>query len=65
MNTVELWRWRVTDPATGRAYRTRHVMTEADALALDPNAQRVDHTLERREVSDGPHEHQHTNPKRD
>ena len=38
MHTVELWRWRFTYPVTGRAYRTRHVMTQEDALALDPGA---------------------------
>ncbi|MBK6470311.1 MAG: hypothetical protein IPF94_06115 [Betaproteobacteria bacterium] len=64
MHTVDLWRWRLTDPVTGRTYRTRHVMTQADALALDPQAQRVDHTLVRRQVPDGPHEHEHTNPRR-
>ena len=60
MHTVELWRWRLTDPATGRAYRTRYVMTQEDAFALDPGAQRVEGTLERRQVPDGPHEHHHT-----
>ncbi len=61
MHTIELWRWRLTDPASGRTYNTRHVMTEADALALDPRAQRVEHTRELRSVPDGPHEHAHTN----
>lgn len=62
MHTVELWRWRLTDLATGRAYRTRYVMTQEDAFALDPSVQLVEGSLERRQVPDGPHEHQHTNP---
>jgi hypothetical protein len=61
MHTIELWRWRVTDPVTGRVYRTLHRMTAADALAIDPKAQRIEHTLELRTVPDGPHEFQHTN----
>ena len=64
MHTVELWRWRLTDPTTGRTYRTRYVMRQADAIALDPGAQRVEGTLERRQVPDGPHEYQHTSRRR-
>jgi len=63
MHTIDLYRWQIVDPWTGRAYTTRHRMTAADALALDPNAQRVAFSLERRSVPDGPHEHQHTNPR--
>lgn len=50
MKILELWRWRVTDPDTGRAYQTRHRMTEADAMLLDPRASRVPGSLEVRSV---------------
>ena len=40
------WRWRIADPTRpGRRYVTRHHMTEAEALATDPAAERVEHTL--------------------
>ncbi len=52
MARLELWRWRITDPERGTTYATRHRMTEADALALDPAAERVPGTLEVREVAD-------------
>lgn len=54
MAKLELWRWWVTDPERGVRYATRHRMTEADALALDPTAERVPGTLEVREVADDP-----------
>lgn len=50
MKTIDLWRWYATDPATGRRRATRHVMTEADALATDPGAERVLGSLEQRQV---------------
>lgn len=50
MKTIDLWRWLITDPATGRRRPTRHVMTEADALATDPGAERVPGSLEQRQV---------------
>jgi hypothetical protein len=57
MATLQRWRWRVTDPASGRRYVTRHHMTEADALATDPAAERVEGTLQVLEVADGPNLH--------
>lgn len=54
MATLELWRWRITDPERGTTYATRHRMTEADALALDSAAERVPGTLEVREVAENP-----------
>lgn len=51
---LDLWRWRVTDPDTGRRYTTTHRMTEADARALDPGAERIPGTLEVREVPADP-----------
>ena len=49
MQTIILWRWRITDDR-GRRIETRHRMTEADALAQDPTAERIDGTEERRQV---------------
>ncbi len=57
MQTIELHRWLVTCPDTGRVYRTRHAMTAADAQAVDTLAQPVPGTCERRLVPDGPSEH--------
>lgn len=48
MPTLELWHWRVTDPASGCRYVTRHLMTEAGALSFDPAASRVPGTWELR-----------------
>lgn len=37
-----LWTWIVSDPVRpGRRYRTRYEMSEADALELDPTAEKV------------------------
>lgn len=41
MKTKELWRWRLRNKITGRPYTSRYVMTEADAMELDPLAERV------------------------
>lgn len=56
MQTIELYRWRVTDPATGSRYTTRHLMTEADAKATDPAAELVPGTREVRPVLEDPFE---------
>ena len=54
MNTIELWLWRVTDPVSHRRYVTRYRMTEADALDLDPAAERVPGSQELRQVPSDP-----------
>lgn len=54
MRTIELHRWRITDPATGRRYTTRHAMTEADAKATDPAAEPVPGTREVRAAPEDP-----------
>lgn len=51
-HTIELWRWTITDPVTGRRRETRHLMIERDALMEDPTAERLDGTLEVRELPD-------------
>lgn len=61
MHTIELWHWRLWDPIRRRHFTSRWRMTEADALALDPQAQRIEHSLERRQVPSSIDEHQHTN----
>lgn len=52
--TLELWLWRVTDPVSHRSYVTRYRMTEADALDLDPAAERVPGSQELRQVPTDP-----------
>jgi hypothetical protein len=49
---IELWFWRVTDPVSRRRYVTRYRLNEADALDLDPNAERVPGSRELRSVPD-------------
>jgi len=46
--TIDLWLWRVTDPVSRRNYITRYRMAEPDALDLDPAAERIEGSLERR-----------------
>ena len=36
-----LYKWRVTEPRTGKRYQARHYMTEEEALKLDPRAEKV------------------------
>jgi hypothetical protein len=52
MKTLELYRWRITDPASGRKHVTRHRMTREHALQVDPHAQPVEGSLELRAVSE-------------
>jgi hypothetical protein len=61
MHDIEHWRWWITGP-TGKPHKTRHTMTEADALATDSAATRVDGSRVVRTVPDGVAEHQHTQP---
>ncbi len=49
-HTIELWRWRVTDPVNQRRYVTRYRMIEADALDIDPAAERLPGSQELRQV---------------
>ena len=49
MHTITLHRWLVTG-RDGKRRPTRHLMTEADALATDPTAQRIAGTAEVRQV---------------
>jgi hypothetical protein len=53
MATKHYWRWVVTEEWSGRRIKTRHVMTEADALERDPTAEKIPGTYECREVPDG------------
>ena len=53
MHTIELFRWYLTCRDTGRRYRTRHLMSRADALSLDPLAKPVEGSREARLVPDG------------
>jgi hypothetical protein len=54
---LKLWRWRMHG-INGKLYTTRYVMTEAEALQLDPQGQRVQASLEARQVPETANEHQ-------
>ncbi len=41
MKIKEFWRWRLRSEITGRLYTSRYDMTEADAQATNPKAQRL------------------------
>ena len=47
--TTTLCRWFITDDL-GRRHQTRYVMSEDDALATDPTAERVPGSIEIRHV---------------
>jgi hypothetical protein len=51
MKTIDVWAWSMRDETSGRLIKkTRWKMTEEEALKLDPNAKRCDHTHETRQV---------------
>lgn len=50
MHTLTLHRWLITG-LDGRRRPSRHLMTEADALATDPTAEKVPGTAETRLVN--------------
>ncbi len=53
MKQVDYWRWRLKAQTHGGAvYNSRHVMTEAQALAQDPGAVRIPGTHQVIEVAD-------------
>jgi hypothetical protein len=48
---VEFWRWEVwSETGPRKRVKTRHHMTEADAMERDPTATRVAGTMEIREL---------------
>lgn len=53
MKQVDYWRWRLKAQTHGGAvYNSRHVMTEAQALAQDPGAVRIPGTHQILEVTE-------------
>jgi hypothetical protein len=46
MQAIDIYRWRVTDPVSGRRYVTRYPMSEFNAKDLDPNAELIEGTHE-------------------
>ena len=58
-----LYRWRITDPRTGKQYTARYYMTEADALKLDPSAEKVPGSEYEPEPVYDSHHHQRLNTK--
>jgi hypothetical protein len=56
MHRRRLYRWGVRSETTGRQYITRTNMTEAQARAIDPRAERLDWIVVYRWVADTPEE---------
>lgn len=56
MQRREFWLWTIRDERTGEPRRTRHRMTEADALASHPGAQKVPGSVEVRLCPETPEE---------
>jgi hypothetical protein len=56
MKPLELWRWRIHSPITGRLFTSRYAMTEADALVCDPLAARLPYSKEVRMVPENDEE---------
>lgn len=55
MATLELWKWRVRDPITGKLRTTRYRCTEEEARQRYPGGvERVPGSLEVREVGGEP-----------
>jgi hypothetical protein len=42
MKRIQVWRWRLHNKTTGRTYMSHRFMTEAEALARDPLAVRIE-----------------------
>jgi hypothetical protein len=42
MKRVQSWRWRLHNKTTGRTYTSHRSLTEAEALARDPLAVRIE-----------------------
>lgn len=56
MKAVEYWIWWITDELTGKRRRSSWRMSEAEALAAYPDAERVDGTCEVRHLPSTPAE---------
>lgn len=41
--TRRLFKWRCTDPVTGKKFVTRHYASEAEIRLSHPEAERIDH----------------------
>lgn len=52
MPIINRWRWRILDPERGKRYSPRCHMSEADALKLDPTAERIEGSLQLLELPD-------------
>lgn len=57
MKKVDYWRWRLkAQTHGGKVYNSRHVMTEEQALAQDPDAVRIPGTHRVIDVAETPEE---------
>lgn len=52
--TLVLYRWRMRSETSGRIVVTRYHMSEQDALAKDPAAERIESSREVRVIPDDP-----------
>ena len=50
MKSIAVWRWRLHSQSTGRTYISHKCMTQAEALAKDPLAVRVEWSVAARLV---------------
>ena len=52
MHPLYLYKYRYKEPRNGKWYRTRYVLTEEEAAKRFPDGERLDNTLEVRQVPD-------------
>jgi len=56
MRLVENWRWRYSDPNTGSTGHAAQQVTAEESALRDPDAQRIEDRMTRREVNPPPFE---------
>ncbi|MEY5098897.1 MAG: hypothetical protein RJA36_1616 [Pseudomonadota bacterium] len=56
MKQQEYWRWNLMSETHRKVMPTRYHLTEAEALLIDPKAERVPGTMELRTVPETPDE---------
>ena len=56
MKVLTLYRWKHTDPLSGKQVKTKYLLSEEDARARLLEPEPIQHTLERRSVPDSPAE---------
>lgn len=56
MKVLILYRWKHTDPLSGKQVKTTYLLSEENAFARLIDPEPIQHTLERRSVPDSPAE---------